>query len=117
MSIMALRQRADDELRTVVLHAVEFGTVPLDASESMPVDTMPMMLASSCSIPPRRERRRHQQAADAPVLLRRPSADRTASMILLNCSQPGPRAALSRSPEGLGVGEHLMHVGARPTTT
>ena len=76
-------------------------------SSSMP-STIPVMLAWSCSI--RRDEnagisRRRTRACCSPSIW----VTNCASMILLNCSQPGTARHLGG--EGLGVGEHLVHVG------
>ena len=101
-----LEQRIDHEMRAEVLHAVELGAVRLDAVEHAVDDRGDALL--QLLDPPRRERR-HQQAADAGMLLAVHLGDELRVHELVELLPAGTARHLRG--EGLGVGEHAVHVG------
>jgi hypothetical protein len=100
------QQGIDHEVRAEVLHGVELGAVLLDRVEHAVDDPGDARL--ELLDPPRRERR-HQQTADAGVLLAVHLGDELRVHDLVVLLPAGPARHLGA--EGLGVGEHLVHVG------
>ena len=100
------QQGVDDEMRAVILHAVERGAVCLDAVEHAVDDAGDALL--ELLDPPGRECR-HQQAADAGMLLAVHLRDELRVHDLVELLPAG--AARHLRGERLGVGKHLVHVG------
>ncbi len=101
-----IQQSIDDEMRAVVLHAVELGAVCLDAVEHAVDDLGDALLEL---LDPARRKCRHQQAADTSMLLAVHLRDELGEHDLIELLPAG--AARHLRPEGLGLRKHAMHVG------
>ena len=100
-----IQQGIDNEMRPVVLHAVELGAVCLDAVEHAVDDPGDIVL--KLLDPPRRECW-HQQAADTGMLLAVHLRDELREHDLIELLPA--RAARHLRLEGLSVRKHAMHV-------
>ena len=101
-----LQQRVDHEIGAKIRHAVEGRPVGLDPVQHALDDLRDAVLELLDA--PRRERR-HQQAADAGMLLAVHLRHELRVHDLVERLPARPARHFRR--EGLGIGEHLVHIG------